>query len=1320
MTRLLHNVILALLGIILSFAVHAQGTWSQAQLTLAYMPHGYMNYQYLLLNYTGTGTKSPLLVYEHENTEGSGCYVGGSCTQLSQPLASGGAGPQDWYNNAGFQARYCANGCIIVMPYADQNSDLSGQTSNFGGYGDTPGSQPNELGVAALIHYFLNNFNADPNRIYVTGDSLGGIGSWAMALDYNYLTGSVEKLVTATMPFAGNISRGSGLTNSQTAQVTGGGFIFAINGTGDTTSSNPVNWTSPLWQAITGNTNFPGPPAGGVAGSSPYHYLLDTTLGHDVWDTYRPLPTGQPMLDMLFAQVQGSGGPGGGGGGLSGTPKSVLPSGYLHTTGNQIIDGLGNNVRLACNGYNEPTGNYASDMSIMRNQGFNCVRVDYYDATTCPGGSCNFGTLDAIVGAAQAAQMKVVITHHGNEGVDGNNGCLSQQSNGLWYDVNGPAPWNAIGSVGTDGCGTPGTVSYAQFKANWLTIANHYRGNSTVIGFDLHNEPTTYGNTCCGSNGPYGVNWGSGNGADIKAMFNDVGAAIEAADPGVLIIAEGVINNGTLFNGTARGSAAFPITSGPSYDLSTAQSNPISCCSGQVVYSVHEYPTSIGGIVPDSGPASITMRETAWGFLVKNNFAPIFVGEMGASLDGSNGAANLADEQAWATDLTQMINGQKGGDGGPTFTGCQQPISTDWWNFGYLPGQIPDGTLNADGSSKSGQQAFWSTLLYTTCSGASGGGATRSAYLHPGGNGSVYNTPFGDGATWSAAGDAQTLSICGPSGQTPPSCVGIINTTASYGQTKYTGAAGDSTYTFNASSNGRTVAPDNGPTLSATLHVPTGAITPGPYPGDNGFIIQDPTNYPNRMYYFGLSGINGIASPGVQPGQGPFAAGQGEWEDITSNQFGEDYDTGNSGYQVGAGLITGCDTSPTCNPVFPKIQHGLRAALDAAQFKSNATPTTGQILNADGWPDRLQDAQSGINVYTGNLPFGHTLGIPLTDTMPGGLDANCQGLYWTMQHYPVIPRDQAGGGLHLTVDQIADTSSWATSARSCLGTLVGHLRVLTNQHQGGQDFITHPKNGPGNRTDSGPLPLGGGGGGGGGSGGGATPTVWNPSDSAAGITLTNTNQTATASGGPVSVRSTTSQSTGKKCWEETANTLTGNFDVGLASAAYSLTAPGGLGSDSNGIGFDPLSTGGNNGIFFNNSVLSFGPGTSTSGDKLTQCADFDAKLYWATSGAMRAAGYTWNSNTVANPATGVGGLSFAGMTCPCFITFNTLDTGSSATLNAAGPFAVATPTTFNAWQLPINAGGQPKLLIFGENEKTHTFRDWRNMLAFSEPMDLTR
>jgi endoglucanase len=466
--------------------------------------------------------------------------------------------------------------------------------------------------------------------------------------------------------------------------------------------TNAAMADSPTPTGVTGVvTGYSGTPTSGATGSTPFHYLQDTTSDHNVWND-RILRIGGPVPSVPFPQNAQTGGSGT----LTGTPKSPLPPGFLHVSGNQIQAKNGNNVRLACSGYNIPTGltraTFTSDMRIMRKQGFNCARYPMYDKEICPGGVCNFSVLDQLVAAAGATNMRLVLDHHGNEG----DVCQGQQQNGLWYDLNGAAPWNVLLS-NVDGCGNAGTVSYAQFKANLVAIATHYSGNATIIAFDMHNEPfqnTKYQRVV--------TNWGGKNGSDIHLMCEDAGSAVEAADPGVLIICEGLINYGpTFLNGTP-----FPAGGKTIMELTLASSIPVVLAGdtgSHVVYSVHEYPKS-SGTIPHSGPAWVASRNTAWGFLVTNNIAPVWIGEAGASLD--NGDGMLADERAWAETFRSYINGQQGALGGPTFTGCQQPIGQDWFAFGHLPSTWTlNGTLNADGSNKAAQEAIWSTFLYTTC-----------------------------------------------------------------------------------------------------------------------------------------------------------------------------------------------------------------------------------------------------------------------------------------------------------------------------------------------------------------------------------------------------------------------------------------------------------------------------------------------------------------------------------------------------------------------------------------------------------------------------
>jgi hypothetical protein len=362
--------------------------------------------------------------------------------------------------------------------------------------------------------------------------------------------------------------------------------------------------------------------------------------------------------------------------------STLLPTGFLSTSGNQIIDASGNNVRISSVGWNQGFDDIPASVAQIAASGFNTIRISWVDATL----SSDLPRIQQVVAAATANGIKVIIDHHTNEAGTPADGFGAQQLNGLWYDT-GP------GTDGTNGAGVRGTVSAAQFQADWLKVAHTFAGNATVVGFDLDNEPLEYGL------GATPANWGGGGPTDIHAMYQTVGNAIQAVDPGALIIAEGPISIG-LANA----------------DLTQAGANPVTLnIAHKVVYSVHLYPSAIGGEPVDSGPAYVAGLNKAFGYLETQNLAPVWIGEMGASLDGTADSAGsgLADEQAWAAGIVNYLNGKDAALGGPAFTGNQQGISTDWWAWGALTGQFPDGTLNPDGSFNAAQKAIWSQLQPT-------------------------------------------------------------------------------------------------------------------------------------------------------------------------------------------------------------------------------------------------------------------------------------------------------------------------------------------------------------------------------------------------------------------------------------------------------------------------------------------------------------------------------------------------------------------------------------------------------------------------------
>ncbi len=404
----------------------------------------------------------------------------------------------------------------------------------------------------------------------------------------------------------------------------------------------------------------------------------------------------------------------------SGRGGSLLPAGYLSTSGSQLIDANGNPVRIDSIGWNGPDGpagstlqglsqvSFQTMLDAIKADGFNTVRIPWSDVSLTSMPSQNaidfsknpslqglnvLQIFQQIVAYSGQVGLKIIFDHHTDDG--GPNGWGGQQANGLWFD-SGP------GSDGTDGSGTTGTVTAAKFQQDTVTLAKTFAGNATVIGFDLDNEPTA------GS-----INWGQGGATDIQAMYTTVGNAIQAVDPGALIIAEGPQEYSAPGNNSGMNSNV----TAPEGDLTGVAAKPVVLnVANKVVYSVHEYPSPISAFPVDSGTAYVQHMNAAFGYLISGNIAPVWIGEMGASLDGTaeSSGAGLADEQAWASTLLDYMNGKDGALGGPTFTGAQQGISGSWWLAGSEAGQYPDGIQSAWGSGnyRAAQQAITDQLLF--------------------------------------------------------------------------------------------------------------------------------------------------------------------------------------------------------------------------------------------------------------------------------------------------------------------------------------------------------------------------------------------------------------------------------------------------------------------------------------------------------------------------------------------------------------------------------------------------------------------------------
>jgi len=193
-------------------------------------------------------------------------------------------------------------------------------------------------------------------------------------------------------------------------------------------------------------------------------------------------------------------------------------------------------------------------------------------------------------------------------------------------------------------------------------------------------------------------------------------------------------------------------------------------------------------------------------------------------------------------------------------------------------------------------------------------------------------------------------------------------------------------------------------------------------------------------------------------------------------------------------------------------------------------------------------------------------------------------------------------------------------------------------------------------------------------------STWNPSDKNSHLILSNNNLTFTndgLGGTESAIRSIKSNSTGKKYFECHVGTNSGLLAVGIAKGSASLsTCPGG-GASSDSYGIHLGST--NNGLsFINGGGIIVGPSFST-GDFGGVAVDLDAKLIWWRNNN---APTVWNQGGSADPATGVGGVSYAALSgSTFFVEGGARDSdNNSLTINMNGAgFNGSIPAGFSAW-----------------------------------------
>ncbi|MEV0241826.1 cellulase family glycosylhydrolase [Streptomyces sp. NPDC050674] len=300
--------------------------------------------------------------------------------------------------------------------------------------------------------------------------------------------------------------------------------------------------------------------------------------------------------------------------------------GYWHTSGRQILDASGQPVRIAgVNWFGFETDihvvhglwarDYKSMIDQMRSLGYNTIRMPYSDDILKPGtmpdsintdgknadlrGLTSLQVLDKIVAYAGQSGLKIVLDRHRPDAAG---------QSALWYTS---------------------SVPESTWIANLKALAARYKGNSTVVGIDLHNEPH---DPAC---------WGCGDTArDWRLAAQRAGNAVLSVNPELLIMVEGVqSHNGTngWWGGNLMGVAQYPVQ----LDV-----------PNRLVYSAHDYATSVAQqswFSDPSFPANMPgIWDKYWGYIFKQNIAPVWLGEFGTTLQP-------AVDQKWLSELVKYL-----------------------------------------------------------------------------------------------------------------------------------------------------------------------------------------------------------------------------------------------------------------------------------------------------------------------------------------------------------------------------------------------------------------------------------------------------------------------------------------------------------------------------------------------------------------------------------------------------------------------------------------------------------------------------------------
>lgn len=219
-----------------------------------------LHYEVLLPKHYDQHTRYPVVLYLHQLDMGD----------VPRALLKQVDG---WFNTEDFRSRHAA---IVVVPMLDQTGDPGGRQINFGGKREGHIGEDNTI---AAVTQVLDHFSVDRTRVYVTGNSMGGMGAWQMLLDYNTQTGTKGHIFAAGMPLAGAHRTADPAKSAEALRQVP---IWAIHGSQDKEVS--LDWDRAMARLLSDSPTF--------------RYTEVAGVGHDVWDGYYPR---REVWDWLFS-----------------------------------------------------------------------------------------------------------------------------------------------------------------------------------------------------------------------------------------------------------------------------------------------------------------------------------------------------------------------------------------------------------------------------------------------------------------------------------------------------------------------------------------------------------------------------------------------------------------------------------------------------------------------------------------------------------------------------------------------------------------------------------------------------------------------------------------------------------------------------------------------------------------------------------------------------------------------------------------------------------------------------------------------------------